>query len=362
MLQDVSPLLRKIMDGQDLTAAETDSALRTIMKEDQDGYFYLAFLVALHTKGETAEELFGLCQLEDFVPKINTGISPEMITDLSGTGGAKLKTINVSTAASFIVAGAGFNVAKQAARGVTGPTGSADVFGAFGIDVYKITPETIKQTLGNVGIVPYFYVAFGKGMENRSRLGKRIFFDGKLGIRIPFHLAFFAYSPIEMRSRTYGVYDEKYLRILAELFQKLGYAKCLVFHGVGGLCEVSNIGPTKIVEFNGDAMKEYTINPEDMGLKKSSYEDIRSGSAEQNIIDFLRILYGKEIGPKRDLVLANAAASFYALGKVTSLKEGVELARQVLEEGKAAVKLEELTNLIGEPAKLKDWKAKAGPD
>jgi anthranilate phosphoribosyltransferase len=133
----------------------------------------------------------------------------------------------------------------------------------------------------------------------------------------------------------------------------------LLIHGVDGLDEVSNIGDTEIVELKENKINRYIVSPKDFGIKKAKYDDIKAVSVEQNIIDFLKILFNKERGPKRDIVLMNAAASLYIMDKVSDFKEGVELAKQIIEENKAANKLSELVKVIGDIDKLNHWKKKA---
>lgn len=360
-ISQVIPLLNKMMEGESLTPEETRRAFATIIREEKDSYFLAAFFAILSTKGETADELYGLCQaLSEFCPKPKMRIDPNNITDLSGTGGAKLKTINVSTAASFVVASAGPKVAKQAFPGISSPTGSADMFRAFGIDVLSLDINQIRKCLTNVGISPYNVVfSIATGLENIKNFG-RLQFEKGLAIRTPMHLMSNIFSPIEMRRRIYGMFTGKYLSIVAELLQKLGYVKGMVFHGLDGLCEISNIGLTKIVEFNETERKEYTVGPEDFGIRKAIYEEIKPISPEQNVIDFVRILFGKEKGAKRDIVLLNAAASLYVMEKAKDIKEGIQIAKNLIEEGKAWGKVENLVSSIGEPEKLADWKEKAG--
>jgi len=353
--------LCKMIEGEDLTAEEAKKSFASIIREEKDSYFLTAFFAILSTKGETTEELYGLCQaLSEFCPHLTVGIDPNVITDLSGTGGGKLKTINVSTAASFIVASAGFKVAKQAFPGITSPTGSADIFRTFGIDVFRITAKQIKECLINVGIVPYNVVfSLAKGLENIRNFGKLQFEKG-LAFRTPMHLISNIFSPMEIKRRIYGMFTEKYLNTIGDLLQKLGYVKGMVFHGLDGLCEISNIGPTKIIEFDKIERKEYTVAPEDFGIKRANYKEIKAISPEQNVMDFLRILSGKEKAAKRDIVALNAAASLYVMERTKDIKEGILIAKDLIEKGKAWEKLENLISLIGEPKKLEYWKEKAG--
>jgi len=358
MLKEITPLIRKISNRENLSSEEVRNAFNILARKDIDGYYYLALTLGLMAKGPTVDELYGICQsFRDRSVKLRPNIDPKKITDLSGTGGDHLKTINVSTPASFIVAGADVYVAKQSFKSFTGLTGSIDIFQEFGINVPissgdpKITEKCLKQ----VGIAPYYYPSFTKGFVNRVNFIIKMREIG-LTYLTPYHLVAFAYSPIEMEARIYGVFSDKYLVILAKLLRKLRFKRGMTFHGVDGLDEISNIGVTKICEFKDDKFSEYTIVPEELGIRKAKFEDIKAISKEKNIIDFLRILYGVEKGPKRDIVLINAGASLYITGKVKTLKEGVQLAKSILDERRASQKLETLVSFNGDLDKLKNWK------
>ena len=362
MLEELTPLLRKLSMGENLSSDEARRALNGVAREDDIGYHYLALTFGIMAKGPTAAELHGFCQsFDDRSAKLDVKVAPDQITDLSGTGGAPLKTFNISTSASFVVAGSGLYVAKQAFRSFTGLTGSLDVFAEFGIDIPVSggDPKIVQETLEKVGICPYYYPAFTQGFVNRVRFIQKM---REIGITFltPYHLTAFAYAPLRMTGRVYGVFSEKYQEVLARLLRKLGIERGMTVHGVGGLDEVSTIGTTKIWEFQGDEFKEYTISPPDLGLKQAEYEDIKAVSREQNIVDFLRVVYGAEQGPKRDIVLANAAASLYVTGRVKDLKDGVTEGASIVDDGKASGKLEELIAFRGSPEKLDEWKKKAG--
>lgn len=362
MLSDVTPLIRKVSERQNLTVKETEKAFNTVADGDKEGYYFLAILLALHTKGETSDELLGLCRsLARYVKGIKLKADIDNITDTSGTGGDRLRTFNVGTTAAFVVAGSGITVAKQAFFAVTGLTGSAEIFAAFGMDVMSIDAHTLKTTLEKVGISPYLKSspALSKRKNTFATL-MRVQLEKGLRLITPFHLAANAYAPIPMRRRVYGCAWEDKLPVLVELFQKMGYTKGMVVHGMDGIDEVSNIGKTKIVEYTARRAKTYTISPGDLGLRKAKYEDIKAVSKERNVIDSLRILYGKEKGARRDIILANAAASFYVMDKVKSLADGVKLAEQVIDKGLASKKLEQLVEAIGNKEQFEVWKKKAG--
>ncbi len=362
MIKELESAVRAIsraVEGVDLDPKETERAFNDIFDYDREGYHYLAFCTALHTKGETADELLGLCNTSKRGVRIEPSIDSELLTDLSGTGGGLIKTINVSTLASFIIAASGFVVAKQAMFGITSPTGSADIFKEFGIDVFSLDKKVVEGTLEKVGICPLFLSALSPVFSNRSKLARMVYGEKGLSIRSPFNIAAFAYSPTRLTKRVYGCYSEKYLQVLGELFQKLGNKKTLVVHGVGGLPEASNFGKTIVLDQENDTLKSYELDPEDFGVNKSHIDEIRTGGREQNIIDFLRVIYGKERGAKKDLVLVNASLALYTLGKVNKFKEGTEFANNILSSGKASKVLENLIALRGDKEIFKAWLSKA---
>lgn len=360
-LREATSILAKAVKGNNLTAIETEKAFTDIFLYDKEGYHLLAICAALHAKGETPDELFGLCNTTKLLgEKLNPKIPAELITDLAGTGGGRIKTINVSTAASFIVTGAGFCVAKQAYWGITSPTGSADIFKSFGIDIFNLSLKQVERALEKIKICPYFITAMSPKLKNRKLLFQNLYVTKGIRITTPIQVIVFAYSPTQLKKRIYGCYSEKYLDVLGELFTKLGNKKTLVLHGIDGIPEASNVGKTLVVEQNRNKIKRYTLIPNDFGLRKAKVDEIRTGGRERNIVDFLRILYGKEKGAKRDLVLANASAALYAMGKAKNFEDGTKLAEQILEEGLPFKKLEQLVDILGDRKQYLEWRVKAG--
>ncbi|MBI4008667.1 anthranilate phosphoribosyltransferase [Candidatus Roizmanbacteria bacterium] len=358
MLNSITPLIRKLINHINLSEKESESLFNTLNTEDTEGYYWVAATTALHTKGETVDELLGFVKsLGNFTEKLEPKIGTESIIDISGTGGDRLKTFNVSTTASLVIAGGGITVGKQSAPGYTGVTGSRDIFEEVGIPITKLTKEQIENALEKVGFCPYHRTSFSPRLKNQLHFLKKIREIG-LTYRMLFHIGANAFSPLKMYHRIYGCFDEKWMQILAHLFQKLQYKRGLIVFGDGGLDEISIIGQTRIIEFTSQKIKKYNLLPKDLGLRQATYQDIKAGSRTQNIIDFLRILKGKEKGAKRDLVLANSGAAFYVLGKTKSIKEGVELSKKTIDAGLAWEKLIKIVELVGDPKKLKYWENK----
>ncbi|KKU91953.1 MAG: Anthranilate phosphoribosyltransferase [Microgenomates group bacterium GW2011_GWA1_48_10] len=359
-LNKIVPLIARVVDGQNISAKESEEAFTQIFLHDTAGYHYATFVAAIHAKGETADELLGLCLASKKLGnqiKLNTPINK--IIDLSGTGGGSLKTVNVSTTASFIVAAASYAVPKESFYGITSPTGSADLFAAFGIDIAKLTAVKIKKTLEKVRICATYAPFISPKLKARGLLFKKAFIENGLKIRTPFHLVSNLSSSVEMTHRIYGCYSEKYLEILGELLTKLGYKRFLTFCGFPGIPEISNIGKTTVVEQDGKKPRKYILTPKDLGVRKSKLEEIKTGGKEQNIIDFLRILQGKERGPKADLAAINAAAAFYVLGESKSIAGSVPKALKIIKGGKAFKVLERLVKEVGDPKLLKLWLARS---
>jgi len=231
----------------------------------------------------------------------------------------------------------------------------------LGVEVSKLKSSTkLKNILEKVGTVLYHRAYMvPERMRNRPKFWKEL---EKAGLKVGtiFHLASLLYSLFPIKHRLYGMYSDKYLSKVAKVLKRMSYKRVLVVHGEGGLCEVSNFGKTKVAELKNGKVREYTLSPSDFGLKKCGVEDIRAVSKKQNIIDFLRVLYGKDKGPKRDLVLANASAAFSVLGKVQNFKEGVKLASSLIDSEKSSEKLEKFVNYSGDIKKLEKWKAKVG--
>src|SRR5258706_7912794 len=211
----VNPLLAKVVDGQNLSADESLQLFKTIFLNDEEGYHLAILLGAIHARGETSDELLGLINTyKELTDKLNINASVDKITDLSSTGGGSFKTINVGTAASFIVAAVGYTVPKASYYSITSPTGSADIFAAFGIEIAKLSKDKIEDTLNEIGICPYFTPFINQKLANRGKLSRKLFGERKIQVRTPFHLTTNAFSPFSINHRIYGCYSNKYILTL----------------------------------------------------------------------------------------------------------------------------------------------------
>jgi anthranilate phosphoribosyltransferase len=342
-LLKINPLLSKVVEGTNLKSDEAAELFETIFLHDHDGYHLSILFSALHAKGETSDELLGYINTyKKLAEQINISAPTDKIIDVSGTGGGSFKTINVSTAVAFVLASIGYTVPKASFYGITSPTGSADIFANFGIDIMKLNKEKIENALNKVGICPYYVPFFSPKLKNRGEIFKRVYKDHQIKVKSIAHIATNAFSPFQIKHRIYGCYSEKYLHSLAELFMNLDYKHSMVVYSEIGMPELSNVGTSIIVEQKVGAIQRRIIKPEDMGVAAVEPKDIACSTREQNIQDFINILKGKERGPKFDLVAINVGAALYVLNSVTSLNEGTQKAQEILLSGNAYAKLDQL--------------------
>jgi len=359
----VTNAIYRLTEGNDLSSREVEQSILELYKGKNNILEFLAFVVALHTKGETSAEVAGFLDADKHAfgdAEIKNRRFTEGI-DIAGTGGGEIKSFNISTAVSFVVATAEVFIPKQSWFGITSPTGSADIIRECGVEIANLnTKEKLKEVIEKVGIVFYHRVFLKPEIaKNRSEFWKSI---GKRGLKFKsiFHIASLIYSLFPIKFRLYGMYTDRYLVKIAEVLKMNRYKRAMVVFGEGGLPEISNFSKTKVAELKNGKISTYTLSPTDFGLRKAGVDAIRAISKEQNIIDFLRVLYGKEKGAKRDIVLANAAAALCTVGKVNTFKDGTYLARSLIDSGKVKEKLKQFVSYAGNREKLSRWEGKAG--
>ena len=270
------------------------------------------------------------------------------MVDTCGTGGDLLKTFNVSTAAAFISSGAGVTIAKHGNRSVTSKCGSADVLEALGVNL-NASPSTVEKTIEQIGIGFMFAPAFHPAMKN-AIIPRR-----EIGIRTVFNILGPLTNPANANAQVLGVYDPKLVESMVKVLQRLGLEEALVVHGVDGLDEISIVGQTKLGWLKDGQITTKTIVPQDIKLKVAKSNEISGYDAPQSARIMVDILNGveKEESPRRQMVLANAAAALLVGGKVEDLSSGVELGNEVIESGKAYEKLRQLIRYTnGDETKL----------
>jgi anthranilate phosphoribosyltransferase len=283
-----------------------------------------AYITALRMKGETDEEIAGSAlAMREKAIKVEAG---EDVIDTCGTGGDRLYTFNISTVSAFVVAGAGVPVAKHGNRSVSSKCGSADLLEALGLKL-DLTVEQMEKCISKIGFVFLFAPLVHPAMKHA--IGPR----KEIGIRTIFNILGPLTNPAGAKYQLLGVYDEKLCLRLANVLKMLGSISCLIVHGADGLDEASIFSETTVAELDRGEIKTYTITPEDFGLKRALLSDIKGGEASQNAGIAERILMGEEKGAKRDAVLLNAGLALYAARRVTTIKEGIEMARISIDSG-----------------------------
>jgi len=339
----IQELLQKIAAGKDLTRAEADAAMEEILSGRSNDAEIAGLLSSLQLKGETVEELVGFAgAMRRHATRIFLGdlLRPgETLVDTCGTGGDARGTFNVSTAAAFVVAGAGVRVAKHGNRSISSKCGSADVLEALGVRI-DLEPERVARAIEEVGIgflfAPAMHAATRHAMPARR----------SLRVRTVFNLLGPLTNPAGASAQVVGVYDASAIEMMARALGELGVQRAFVVHGADGLDEISISGETSVAELRDGTVRSYTITPEDFGLPRAPLEAILGGDARHNaqIIHKIlgRPLVAHEHGPRRDIVRANAAAALVAAGRATDWMDGVRLATESIDTGAAREKLEAL--------------------
>jgi anthranilate phosphoribosyltransferase len=330
----IGDIIAKVTSGEDLDQAEAREAMLSLMRGEASDVQIAALLTALKMKGETADELAGFAQgMREAATTIQPAVGP--LVDTCGTGGDGLSTFNISTAAAFITAGAGLYVAKHGNRGVSSPCGSADVLEALGIDI-DLEAERVQACIEEVGIgflfAPRFHPAMRHVMPARR----------EMGIPTAFNLLGPLTNPAGAEAQLLGVGSLEKAPLMAHALQGMGIRKALVVHGEDGLDELSTTSPTLVWEVSPLEVREYRLDAMDMGIARASLDELRGGDAQENArIIREEVLAGVE-GPRRDIAVLNAAAVLYAAGKARDIEEGIGLAAESVDSGRALGKLEEM--------------------
>ncbi len=292
-----------------------------------------AFLVGLRMKGETVDEITGFVRaMREKVTAVNC--DSEDLVDTCGTGGDKTGTFNISTLSAFVAAGAGCKVAKHGNRSVSSKCGSADLLEHIGINI-EITPERMAQCIDEIGIGFLFAPLLHKAMK--YAIGPR----REIGIRTIFNILGPLTNPASARKQLLGVFSKDLTHPIAQVLKNLGSGHCLIVHGEDGLDEVTITGKTYVSELSEGEVRDYTICPEDFGIERGMIEDIKVNSIEANAQKAMEILNGVA-GPRRNIVILNAGAAIYVAGMAVSLAEGIELAKESIDSGKAIEKYNRL--------------------
>ncbi|MCA9392647.1 MAG: anthranilate phosphoribosyltransferase [Candidatus Omnitrophica bacterium] len=310
-----------------------EEVMDTIMSGEAIKEEVASFLIALREKGPTVAEITGAARImRRFVVGIKS--DHKVVLDTCGTGGDKSGTFNISTCTAFVVAGAGVAVAKHGNRSVSSKCGSADILEGLGVNL-DIPAERVEQCLNDVGIAFLFAQRHHPAMKNVAAIRK------ELGVETIFNVLGPLTNPAQATHQMIGVYHRRLVEPMARVLSNLGLRRALVVHGSDGLDEITTTGPTHFCEYNGEDLLSYDISPEEIGLPVASPEDLKGGNLDENLRIFSAILDGEQ-GPRRDIVLLNAAYALYLSEKVTSIEDGLRLAAASVDDGRARAKLEAL--------------------
>lgn len=328
--------LGRLIQRENLTEVEMEVVMSEIMSGEATPSQIGSFLTALRLKGETIEEIAGAARaMRAKAEQIPLGVSGLM--DTCGTGGDGSKTFNISTTVAFVLAGAGLPVAKHGNRAMSSQCGSADLFEALGIRI-DLPPEKVAHCVAEAGIGFLFAPVFHTAM--RHAIGPR----RELGFRTIFNLLGPLTNPAGAEYQILGVFSPDLTRPIADVLRRLGIKRCMVVHGAGGLDELSLAGPNHVAFYDGQYVHDMVIDGTVLGLVRADNEALVGGDASLNAQLTREILSGVT-GPKRDVVLLNAAAALFVAGVAKDLTEGVELAIDSIDSGAALRRLEHLQRL-----------------
>lgn len=349
----IKKAIAKVVEREDLTEGEMIEVMDQIMSGGATQAQIGAFITALRMKGETVPEITGAARvMRERATPIRVGkgvvdidrddinIDQETILDVVGTGGDCTNSFNISTTVSFVVSACGVKVAKHGNRSVSSMCGSADVLEALGVNL-DVTPEAVERCIGEIGIGFLFAPALHGAMK--YAIGPR----KEIGIRTIFNILGPLTNPAGADCQVMGVYRRDLVEPLAQVLKNLGCRRGFVVCGSDGMDEITLTGPTHIGEVCSDGVKVSTLQPEELGLSLCTMADLRGGDAKGNAAIVRAVLDGEK-GPKRDVVLLNAAYALLAAGKAGDVAAAMEIAAEAIDSGRALQQLQKLVEMTNE--------------
>lgn len=333
----------KIVLGEHLTGDEAAEVMTEIMDGEATPAQVASLITALRIKGEIVGEVSGFARtMREKSVRIPTR-RPAEVVDTCGTGGDRSNSFNISTTAAFVVAGAGVPVAKHGNRAMSSKCGSADVLEALGVEI-TLGPEQVGKCIDKAGIGFLFAPQCHPSMKHAVVPRKEI------GIRTVFNILGPLTNPAGARRQLIGVFDEHLTELMAGVLRELGSESAIVAHGYDGIDELSTLGPTKITELSDGKLETYDISPAEFGLPTADRALLAQGADPAESARIAEAVLTDDDGPKRDIVCLNAGAALKVAGKVLSLRDGIALARESIESGKALSALNGLRRLSKELA------------
>ncbi len=333
----LKPYIAKVMQRQNLKAHEAEEAMQMIMTGQATQAQIGGYLVGLRVKGETIDEIVGSARaMRAQAAQITLHDQHDPLLDIVGTGGDGAHSFNISTAAAFVMAGAGERIAKHGNRAASSRCGSADVLSASGVNL-ELTPEQVARCIDEIGIGFLFAQKFHPAMKYAAGVRR------ELGQRTIFNLLGPLTNPAATTHQLIGVYDPQLTQPLAEVLAELGSQAALVVYGFGGLDELTTGGPNHVSRLVNGRVESYELDGRDLGFRPASMDELRGGDPQENAVMLRNVLSGMDRSPRKDVVLLNAAAALAT--RYGSLDEGLLRARQSLESGAALSKLDQLAAL-----------------
>ena len=338
----IKEAIEKIVNKEDLTYDEAYTVMNEIMSGETSPTQNAAFLAALSTKSaraETTDEIAGCAAaMRSHAVKVETGME---VFEIVGTGGDNAHSFNISTTSALVAAAGGMKVAKHGNRAASSLCGTADCLEALGVNIMQ-SPERCVELLKEAGICFFFAQKYHTSMKYVGAIRK------ELGFRTVFNILGPLTNPGTPSMQLLGVYDEYLVEPLAQVLISLGVKRGMVVYGQEKLDEISMSAPTTVCEIKDGWVKNYVITPEQFGLERCTKEDLAGGTPEENAA-ITRSVLGGEKGPRRNAVLMNAGASLYIGGKADSMKDGISLAAELIDSGKALETLEKLIKISNRP-------------
>ncbi|MGJ4950446.1 anthranilate phosphoribosyltransferase [Bradyrhizobium sp. HKCCYLS20291] len=331
-MNDLKSIIGKVATGAVLSREEAAAAFDSMMSGEATPSQMGALLMALRVRGETVDEITGAVSV--MRAKMLRVDAPPTAVDIVGTGGDGSGSVNVSTCASFIVAGAGVPVAKHGNRALSSRSGAADVLAALGVKI-DLKPDQVGRCVHEAGIGFMFAPAHHPAMKNVGPT--RV----ELATRTIFNLLGPLSNPASVKRQMVGVFSRQWVEPLAQVLKNLGSEAAWVVHGSDGLDEITVTGPTFVAALENGQIRTFEITPEDAGLGRSSGDGLKGGDAAANAVALQSVLDGMP-SPYRDVALLNAAAALMVAGRAKTLQEGVAIGRDALDSGAAAARLKQL--------------------
>ena len=336
----IKEAIEKIVLKEDLTYDEAYAVMNEIMNGETTPTQNAAFLAALSTKStkaETIDEISGCAQaMREHALAVDGGDMDTL--EIVGTGGDRAGSFNISTTTAFVAAAAGIKVAKHGNRAASSKSGTADCLEALGANI-NLEPEKCVSLLEDAGFCFFFAQKYHTSMKYVGAIRR------ELGFRTVFNILGPLTNPIKPSRQLLGVYDEYLLEPLAKVLTSLGVKNGMVVYGREKLDELSTAGETAVCEFNNGEYSSYVLTPEQFGLTRSTKKDLEGGTPEENAKITRDILSGKDRGPKFETVLMNAGAALYIAGKATDIADGIEKARELIDNGEALKAMERFVDL-----------------